>query len=119
MLTLALEVREVSIKLNADTAKLSKEFIRSISNQGLEYKIFSLSPINQEKISLEKIFKDQRISIKKLRRSRVIHLLNSGKNLDEVNENLGLKLGKTYERFEIQNKDYVLLKEFKNFHPRA
>lgn len=116
---LSFKIRETSIKLSNDLAKATKDFVRSLSQQGLEYKIFSLDPISNEEISLEKIFKRNNLSIKKLRRSRIVHLLNSGLSLDEVNSLLGLKLGASYEKFETQKKDYVLLKEFKSFHPRG
>lgn len=112
-------IRETSIKLSDDITKLTKNFIRSLSKEGLNYKIFSGNPISSEKISLEKIFKKYNLSIKKLRRSRIVHLLKSALRLDEVNSLLGLKLGTSYEKFETQKKDYVLLKEFKSFHPRG
>ena len=116
---LSFRLRETSVKLSDDIAKATKDFVRSLSKEGLDYKIFNLDPISNEKISLEKIFKRHNLSIKKLRRSRILHLLETNMSLDEVNKLLGLKLGASYEKFEAKKKDYVLLKEFKSYHPRG
>ncbi|MCH2226142.1 MAG: hypothetical protein MK033_00060 [Candidatus Caenarcaniphilales bacterium] len=112
-------IRGIAIQVSDELAKQSKEFFKSLSNKPLDYQVFSLSPLNQEKISLAKIFKANQLSIKKLRRSRVMNLLNEPKSIDNINELLGIKLGNNYEKHEKVSKDYTLLKEFKNFHPRA
>ncbi len=53
-----------------------------------------------------------------IRRSRVIHLLESGLSTEDIETKLAIKLGQVYEDYE-QEPDYRLLKAYNQFHPRA
>ncbi len=53
-----------------------------------------------------------------LRRSRIVHLLESGLTSEEIEAKLGIKISQDYEEFE-KEPDYRLLKAYRQFHPRG
>jgi dGTP triphosphohydrolase len=53
-----------------------------------------------------------------VRRSRIIHSLEAGQSTEEIEFQLGIKLGQVYDDYE-QEPDYRLLKAYNQFHPRA
>ena len=112
-------IRGTSIVISQQLSKIIKKYLNSLDTKDLDYQIFQVDPVSKEKIKIEKILKEYQIPIKELRKSRIVHLLNSNHSLDQVNELLGIQLGKTYQQYEKPKENYVLLKDFKNFHPRA
>lgn len=53
-----------------------------------------------------------------VKRSYIMHLLEQGKSIREIEEKLALRLSNAYEGFQ-QRPDYRLLKAYNQFHPRA
>lgn len=53
-----------------------------------------------------------------LKRSRIIHLLEAGQSIENIEQSLGVKLGGVFKPF-IKEPDYRLLKAYNHFHPRA
>ncbi len=121
----ALSVRGLEIAASASLRVDIKEYLKTTR---LRYVIGDLTMDDQLLVnerSLKFSVQDLRTRLAEmelrpvyLRRSRVIHLLESGLSTEEIEIMLGIKLSQVYEDYE-QEPDYRLLKAYNQFHPRA
>lgn len=107
------------IKLSDNLALRLKQFLKMKEGLSLDAVIFTgISELDSE-IKIAKLLKKYDIQAKKLKRSRIVHLLEDGLSIQALENNLGVKVPVNYLSLAKETKDYKLLKAFKEFHPRA
>ena len=111
--------RSAEIKLSDSLALRLKQFLKMKEGLSLDAVIFTgISELDSE-IKIAKLLKKYDIQAKKLKRSRIVHLLEDGLSIQVLENNLGIKVPVNYLSLAKETKDYKLLKAFKEFHPRA
>jgi site-specific recombinase XerD len=111
--------RFAEIKLSDNLALRLKQFLKIKEGLNLDAFIFTgISELNSE-VKIAKLLKKYDIQAKKLKRSRIVHLLEDGLTIQALENNLGIKVPANYLSLAKETKDYKLLKAFKEFHPRA
>lgn len=126
-------IRKIKIKCSNRLTDLCKEYLKSqreiIANQAfyspqINDVFFIKEPnannTNQafQNIDLSEIIRSYGLSLNKIKRSRIIHLIQEGKTDEEIYSLLGVKISNFYDQFK-PKKDYRLLKAYADFHPRA
>ncbi|MFM7457502.1 MAG: site-specific integrase [bacterium] len=107
------------IKLSDNVASRLKQFLKTKEGLSLDTAIFTGIPELDSEIKIAKLLKKYDIQAKKLKRSRIVHLLEDGLSIQALENNLGIKVPVNYLRLAKETKDYKLLKAFREFHPRA
>jgi|694.fasta_scaffold00264_50 site-specific recombinase XerC len=111
--------RFAEIKLSDNLALRLKQFLKIKEGLSLDACIFTgISELDSE-VKIAKLLKKYDIQAKKLKRSRIVHLLEDGLTIQALENNLGIKVPAHYLSLAKETKDYKLLKAFKEFHPRA
>lgn len=116
------------IKISQDLNNSLKEYLAQRkelveSKEGvdtLESPLF-MSLLDMQALTANKLTEIAFANKKKLsvvKRSRVIHLLDEGKSISEVEEQLSTSLSEFFERF-VKKENYRLLNAYNQFHPRA
>lgn len=107
------------IKLSDGLALRLKQFLKMKEGLSLDAVIFTGIPELDSEVKIAKLLKKHDIQAKKLKRSRIVHLLEDGLSIQALENNLGIKVPANYLSLAKETKDYKLLKAFKEFHPRA
>ena len=107
------------IKLSDGLALRLKQFLKMKEGLSLDAVIFTGIPELDSEVKIAKLLKKHDILAKKLKRSRIVHLLEDGLSIQALENNLGIKVPANYLSLAKETKDYKLLKAFKEFHPRA
>ncbi len=107
-----IHIRSLNIKLSEVLGQAIKNYIRSKDDIQLSQLLF----VNKTEIN--KVLKNYDLKNTFIKRSRIIHLLQEGSEIEMIEKSLSLKLSNFYNDF-VQEKDYRLLKAYNQFHPRA
>lgn len=67
---------------------------------------------------LQQILNDHGLRLSKLKRSRIMNMLDQTMSFEEIETKLAIKLSEFYRPF-VKDKNYRLAKAYKDFHPRA
>jgi len=111
--------RFAEIKLSDSLALRLKQFLKMKEGLSLDAALFTGICELDSEIKIAKLLKKYDIQAKKLKRSRIVHLLEDGLSIQALENNLGIKVPMNYLSLAKETKDYKLLKAFKEFHPRA
>ena len=71
-----------------------------------------------QNIELSEIISSYGLSLNKIKRSRIINLIQVGNTDEDIDNLLGIKISNFYDQFK-PKKDYRLLKAYADFHPRS
>lgn len=126
-----INTRNTEICLSDELQSLLKEYLKSYREAllGQEQSFALQDPLlisrsaNKDKIRMAdteiiEILQNHSLRNSQVKRTRIIDLLNQGKQLSEVEELLGIKLSNFYQPF-VKEKEYRLLSAYRQFHPRA
>jgi site-specific recombinase XerD len=117
--TASFRLRLAELKLSDNLALKVKQFLQMKKELSLDTALFAGIPDLDSEIKITKLLKKYDIQAKKLKRSRIAHLLEDGFSIQALENNLGIKVPLQYLSLAKETKDYKLLKAFKEFHPRA
>ncbi|MDD9898204.1 MAG: site-specific integrase [Candidatus Melainabacteria bacterium] len=68
--------------------------------------------------SLQQLLADHGLALSKLKRSRIMNMLDQAMSFEEIESKLAIKLSEFYRPF-VKDKDYRLARAYKDFHPRS
>ena len=127
------KVRKLKIKCSERLAQLCKEYLKSqreiILNQAFyspqmdEYFFIKEDGINKTNLQLQhlelsEMIRSYGLSLNKIKRSRIINLIKSGKTDEEIFDLLGVRISNFYDQFK-PKQNYRLMNAYANFHPRS
>jgi site-specific recombinase XerD len=127
------KVRNKKIKCTDRLAALCKDYLKTYREQIANHAFYS-PQINEHffirddnfkketqsltNIQLSEIIQSYKISLNKLKRSRIINLIKSGATDSDIENMLGITISNFYDQFK-PKQDYRLLNAYANFHPRS
>lgn len=127
------KIRNKKIKCSDRLSELCKEYLQChreiIANQAFYSPQINESFFIKEKtsynsdnsfsyIELSEIIRSHNLSLNKIKRSRIINLIQAGHSDEEIDELLAVKISNFYDQFK-PKQDYRLLKAYANYHPRS
>ena len=127
-----IKVRNRDLKIPADLASLIKNYLKSLRSSyaslsgGLALADPLFISLNSNQSSVERLISSELLKILSnhslknsfLKRSRIIHLIDEGKNPEQIEKLLAIKISDFFRPF-FKDQSYRLLSAYNQFHPRA
>lgn len=123
-----INLRNKNLSLSSALSDLMKHYIKAFRQEllGDDNSMALKDPLfigrkNSDRIAESEILEilgKYNLRNSRLKRSRIIHMLNQGMEFSEIESLLGLQLSNFYRAF-VKDKDYRLLTAYSQYHPRA